>query len=43
MVRNKLEYEDIQFLVNLLKKLDTEEAIALLDMIIQLIEKGDET
>lgn len=35
----KLQYEDICFLVNLLKKLDDEDASTLLSIVVQLIEK----
>lgn len=36
----RMEYEDIQFLTTILRKLDSEEAATLLSIIIQIIEDG---
>jgi len=37
----KLQYEDIQFLINILRKLDNEEASTLLSIIIMLFESNN--
>ena len=37
----KLQYEDIQFLVSILRKLDGEEAATLLSIIITIIENNN--